>query len=309
MDVRFNAVGAAERLLFKPSFEDSVADKVDKALTEARLYGELPNTAGWSDEEKFALYEQVLKDMPDSQQAQDALARGERVIVALRVDTPVHTNKGLGVYDDRMAVVWQDADGTKHLKEFAANTEPAGKYEQQLVRDKQGNPVLKDGKVQEAKVAGRHGEGEDANGDGRKDLGRLQDGKVYSYKRAFDVRTQRFGTPENVGDGVNNLLKPVRVKDEHGKPKLGNPVQRDTDHDGWFRAPDAIADRSSNDMAKSDNWTMYIHKGGNNSTDSAGCQTLLPKEFKAMFEALGDIKTTRQETLFYALQNVRDLAR
>jgi LysM repeat protein len=122
--------------------------------------GQLPNTAGLSESQKHDLYANYINQFGNATAKAD-LQNGKKVALSLRVDTNTNANQGLGRYDDRMVLVWQDKSGVKHAREFNANTEPSGWYEPggQYSR----KPV-----------------GADFNGDGRGDQGRLADGS-YRY--------------------------------------------------------------------------------------------------------------------------------
>lgn len=63
-------------------------------------------------------------------------------------------------------------------------------------------------------------------------------------------------------------------------------TERDTDQDGLFTAHDpSRIDKSG--AARS----MYVHRGGNDNTWSAGCQTIPKSRYDAFLAALGDQKT------------------
>jgi hypothetical protein len=84
----------------------------------------IPNTENASQAKEYALYSQYVEKFGDAQAKED-LAAGRRVIVGLRQDTEFTSDQAYrGTYDDRMAVLWKDPDGTPHVREFAANTEP-----------------------------------------------------------------------------------------------------------------------------------------------------------------------------------------
>ncbi|GAA0736169.1 LysM domain-containing protein [Sphingomonas trueperi] len=92
----------------------------------------------------------------------DALARadlaaGRAVLVAVRHDSTLQAGGGRGEYDDTIALVSRQADGSYRAQVFQGNTEPAGVY-------------------------AARGYGVDVNGDGRKELGRLVEGN-YRYER------------------------------------------------------------------------------------------------------------------------------
>jgi LysM repeat protein len=124
--------------------------------------GQLPNTEGLSEAKKFELYSGYINQFGSAGAKQD-LADGKKVALSLRVDTNTNANSGKGVYDDRMVLLWQDAQGNKHVQELKANTDPSGQYEPggQYTR----KPM-----------------GADYGGDSRGDQGRLADG-TYAYTR------------------------------------------------------------------------------------------------------------------------------
>jgi LysM repeat protein len=124
--------------------------------------GQLPTTTGLSEAQRYDLYAGYINQFGSAGAKQD-LADGKRVALSLRVDTNTNANQGNGVYDDRMVLVWQDAAGGKHIKEFQANTDPSGQYEP-------GGPYS------------RKAVGSDYGGDSRGDQGRLADG-TFAYTR------------------------------------------------------------------------------------------------------------------------------
>jgi LysM repeat protein len=124
--------------------------------------GQLPDTTGLSEAQKFDLYSGYIGQFGSAGARQD-LADGRKVALSLRVDTSTDANQGKGVYDDRMVLMWQDAAGNKHVQEFRANTDPSGQYEP-------GGPYT------------RKPVGADYGGDARGDQGRLADG-TYAYTR------------------------------------------------------------------------------------------------------------------------------
>jgi hypothetical protein len=218
--------------------------------TQSAAQRGLPNTSGMSETDKYDLYLRYINRCPASPAAAlSALANGQIVLLGLRVTTNSRANKGQGVYDDRI-VVLQNKNGNKTVHEFVANTEPSSRYE--------------DG-------WGVKAYGNDANGDGRKDLGRLPQG-VHHYVRSYS---------SNYG----NILRPA-----------GNiRVERDTNHDGNFDANDRVT--RDNQMFSND---MLFHPGGNNMTGSAGCQTMAPGVFRQFWAAIG----TTQRDFQYVLVTV-----
>lgn len=89
------------------------------------------------------------------------LQAGRAVVLAIRTPTNSYTNRGNGAYDDTIAIVQRQANGSYGVQTFRANTEPSARYE------------------------GRYGI--DVNGDRRLDLGQIEPG---SYR--FSPRVGNF---------------------------------------------------------------------------------------------------------------------
>lgn len=183
-------------------------------------------------------------------QARADYAAGRRVVVAIRSDTNVRDNAA-GRYDDRVAVIWLGADGRANVRAFDGNTEPSGQYRFDGAR-------------------GNRGYGNDMNGDGRLELGRLVEGS-YRYTR-------------QEGNFLGNVFF---------RPDATTPVARDTNGDGRFTAADANGlDRAGAGRS------ILIHQGGASNTWSAGCQTLARGDFDAFVASLGG-----QQSFSYVLAN------
>ncbi len=99
---------------------------------------------------------------------------GARNIVSVRNQDSVDTGRynEMGTYNDKIAVVWTDADGTKHVKEFEGNVDPNRYWANK--------------------------DSQDVNDDGKKDAGRLLPG---FYKYEVSQRT--------VNDKTEDALRPV----------------------------------------------------------------------------------------------------
>jgi LysM repeat protein len=104
-----------------------------------------------------------------------------------------------------------------------------------------------------------HGSSIDLNKDGIKDLGRLVPG-TYHYQR---MNEQFLGAPYFKARGIQVCV-------------------RDTNHDGWFDPRDG-ARLDPGGAGR----TMYIHQGGEESTWSAGCQTIRKSDYARFLQALG----------------------
>ncbi|HEV2861938.1 MAG TPA: LysM peptidoglycan-binding domain-containing protein [Pyrinomonadaceae bacterium] len=102
--------------------------------------------------------------------------------------------------------------------------------------------------------------GSDANRDGSRDLGCLPDG-LYNFKR-------------DTSPTYGHILRPVSDLF----------VIRDIDHDGDFDAADQA--KSVHALLNSGK-SILFHKGNNNRTGSAGCQTMPRDVFDAFWDTLG----------------------
>lgn len=158
---RLRIPGAANASPSSPTVPSAGSNTTQPGAAGAQITpGQLPNTAGMSESHKHDLYANYINQFGNSTAKAD-LQNGKKVVLSLRVDTNTNANQGLGHYDDRMVLLWQDKNGVKHAQEFNANTEPSGWYEPGGRYSR--NPV-----------------GADFNGDGRGDQGRLADGS-YRY--------------------------------------------------------------------------------------------------------------------------------
>ncbi len=205
----------------------------------------LPDTAGLSEEHKYSVYLGHIQKSGHGATALADLEAGKRVILGLRVTTSSRANKGGGTYDDRFVILHNNG-GVKTAKEFLGNTDPTSRYEQGYEHAKKSF-------------------GEDANRDGRRDLGRMPAG-------TYEFRKDRSST-------YGDVLRPVSAI----------TAERDINHDGAFDGKDV----ATNQAALSAGTSMLFHKGGRNITGSAGCQTMPPATFEAFWAALGNQKQFR----------------
>ena len=203
--------------------------------------GGMPNTSGRSEAEKYEMYSQFFISYGVNVNALDA---DTRVLLGLRVRSNTRVRDGAGEYNDRLVIAWRATDGTRHVKEFIANTEPSSRYE-----DTPRNRQL------HAKIMGT-----DANRDGSRDLGCVPDG-LYNFEKG---ESSAYG----------HVLRPLS----------DIFVIRDINHDGDFDAADQAA---SVQALLNSGRSVLFHKGGNNITGSAGCQTLKPAEFDQFWTSLG----------------------
>lgn len=173
-------------------------------------------------------------------QARADLAAGRNVVVAIRNETDTRANGGRGVYDDQIAVVSRNQDGSYSVREFRGNTEPSRQYAYDGAKSNRGS------------------QGNDMNGDGRRDQGRLQAG---SYR--FSSNGQFLG---------NQSFRATRTQ----------TAERDTNQDGRFNA----SDRNGIDRTGAGT-SMLIHQGGAGNTWSAGCQTISQNDYNQFLRSLG----------------------
>jgi hypothetical protein len=208
-------------------------------------------TASLSQAQQHDVYASIVATRGE-QAARDALDGHDRVILGLRNENQTTENRGRGVYDDRIVVLWRDADGTRHAREFNdVSTEPTAQYDGHA-KTRPRSPGYED-------VATRpKTEGDDVNGDRVADLGRLAEGTT-----AMRATTHpRHNHPDEFA------LRPTTDAVNNGQRR----VERDTNADGWFDARDVNGVQALND-------TFKIHRGSNANTDSAGCQTIGGGEF------------------------------
>lgn len=180
------------------------------------------STRGMSESQRFDHYRNLI----ESNGGEFKTGPNQRNLVSLRRETDADVNGGQGRYDDVTAMLWTDSQGRQHVREYTSNTEPSARYRGSI--------------------------GVDANGDGRKDQGRLPEG-YYEY---------RTGHSDNLG----RVLRPTQRTN----------AERDTNHDGLF-----------NDGAMaSAGYSMLFHAGGRNMTGSAGCQTMSPEVYNQFWNDL-----------------------
>ena len=219
----------------------------------------------------------------------DELARNNNgVILGLRRETPSWASgngdgrAGTGVYDDRIVVLLRGANGERSV--FAAHrasTEPTAQYDHhaRLVGDA-ANPVY------QGVTRHRPIQGQDVDGDGVRDLGRMADG-------TFELEIALHNNPASAG--TDAALRPSRRAMDAG---LGvGLIQRDTNGDGFFNGndPNGVQDL---------NPTFKIHSGSRQNTDSAGCQTIHPDDYLGFINA---VQTNQDQDFFkYVLASTHD---
>jgi hypothetical protein len=183
-----------------------------------------PAPCNMSEAEKYEYYRLII----DSAGGKFQTKSNQRNLLGFRKETDVYANEGHGKYDDYLAMVWKTDSGMPKVREYKHfTTEPISRYE------------------------GRYGD--DPNCDGRKDLGRIQEG-YYRYKIGYS-------------DLLGDVLRPLQEMES----------VRDIDHDGKFEV---------NEPKTSAGYSILIHKGGDDDTWSAGCQTLRKDDFASFWRDL-----------------------
>lgn len=204
----------------------------------------IPDTQGLSDEQKFDVYASIVESRGE-RAALAALDAGEAVILGLRIPTNSLANRGQGVYDDRVIVLSRGPDGRRNVVEFVASTEPTAQYDAHHIDNDEVNTRYYQGRP---KI-----DGQDVNGDGLRDAGRLAQG-TYEMEEA-DHPTKRFAK-------TDFSLRPTEEAVAGGK----NKIERDVNGNGLFN--------DSNDMISDLDASFKIHAGSILNTDSAGCTTI-----------------------------------
>ncbi|MBI4751770.1 MAG: hypothetical protein HY774_25080 [Acidobacteria bacterium] len=204
------------------------------------------------------------------------LDNGKKVIMSLRRENNTRDNAGRGIYDDLTMVMWKEKNVINNIRIFESNTEPSSRYEGSRTK---------------------RGEGNDVDGDGINDLGRVPDG-IYQYSKVFHRETGRFGPIQN-DKRILEENDPIKNPDYNILRSTKNIyAERDSNHDGRFDKNDPIKFRDRLNAF----YTFYFHRGGSNSTGSAGCQTMKQAVFDRFCTALAN-----QNTFYYVLVTVEFL--
>lgn len=233
-------VAAGDRAIVSP-----MLDRLHEASRPPRMPAET-ETENLSQAQQYDVYGSIIQ-VRGSAAAHDAMGTRDRVILGLRQDDRTTTARGRGDYNDRIVVLWKDAEGIRHAREFNdATTEPTAQYDGHAATVPR-SPGFED-VVRRTKI-----EGDDVNGDRVKDLGRLAEGTT----------EMRAATHPRRGHPAEFALRPSLAAVTAGTGR----VERDSNGDGWFDARDTQGVQNLND-------TFKIHRGSSRNTDSAGCQTI-----------------------------------
>ncbi len=115
-----NQISVGQRLRIKAAASSPTQAATPTPTSSPSRAGGIPNTSGMSTAQRFAVYEKYIAEHGDAQAKRD-LAAGNKVILALRQDTPMSSGPFRGTYDDRIVVL--DKNGPQ-VTELRANTEP-----------------------------------------------------------------------------------------------------------------------------------------------------------------------------------------
>lgn len=261
-------VAADDRAIVNP-----MLDRLHEAGRPPRM-PDSSETANLSQAQQYDVYGSVVAVRGDAR-AHEAMGTQDRVILGLRDEDRTTTARGRGEYDDRLVVLWRDAEGSRHAREFNnATTEPTAQYDGHAATVPR-SPGFED-VARRTKV-----EGEDVNNDRVKDLGRLAEGTT----------EMRATTHPRHGHPAEFALRPTPAAVAAGAGR----VERDSNGDGWFDARDTFGVQALND-------TFKIHRGSSRNTDSAGCQTIGGGEYDDFVDVVRG--TPGQSSWQYVLTSV-----
>jgi hypothetical protein len=312
---RTGALNAEDTALLSPSLQRLQAatamprfpaeNETETAVERNLRHGNSPRPtvepATLTDAQQYDVYASIVMTRGSDASRRELDNGQQRVILGLRQEnntldgmdnprTPVdESQSGKGVYDDRLVVLWKDANGMGHVVVAnRANTEPTAQYDHNAGSD--GRRQLGESGIETRvinpslgfeNVTGRRKiEGEDVNNDRMRDMGRLGQGTV-------EMIAATHANP--AASGTQFALRPSPDAVTAGQGQ----VQRDTNGDGWFTQADINGVQNLNN-------TFKIHSGSRNNTDSAGCQTIHPSEYSGFMTAvqgLGNAQTSWQYVL------------
>ena len=231
--------------------------------------------------QRYDVYASIIETRGNDD-ARESLRNGERVILGLRQDNTTfdsgtaddmsrvadddpetevdESHRGTGVYDDRVVVLGRrspEEGADPEVWQFnRSTTEPTAQYSE---RADNGDPRY-------ASAASGDVYGNDVDGDGIRDAGRMREG-------TFEMLGAEHPNP-----GSNDFaLRPTPDAVEAG----AGMIERDVNGDGLFNADDGAHRLDALDQ------TFKIHAGSRADTDSAGCQTIVNgDEYNAFTEAV-----------------------
>lgn len=248
-------------------------DRLHEAARPPRM-PHASETENLSQAQQYDVYGSVVAVRGDAP-ARAAMGTQDRIILGLRNENRTTEQRGQGDYNDRIVVLWKDAEGGRHNREFhRATTEPTAQYDGHAAtvpRSPGFENVSRRNKI----------EGEDVNGDRVKDLGRL----------AVGTTEMRATTHPRHNHPAEFALRPTQAAVTAGAGR----VERDSNGDGWFDARDTQGVQDLND-------TFKIHRGSTRNTDSAGCQTIGGGEYDDFVDVVRG--TPGQNSWQYVLTSV-----
>jgi hypothetical protein len=234
-DMNLDTTGEVTNATWEAAFDHTKLRKwkpVEPSISKPTIS---PPSDTLSEAEKYDYCRQVI----ESHGGTFRNAANKRNLLSFRKETNTRENNWKGVYDDLTYMVWENVGGVKHCLKFESNTEPSSWYE--------------DSDDPKARGRDKGRKAPDQNSDGKKDLGRLQEG-YYEYKVGkmdWGQSINRFG----------DALKPT---------EYARTVIRDINHNGIFEDSEPL-------LGSSD---MCFHTGNFANTASLGCQTMRPDVYK-----------------------------
>lgn len=278
LGIRLGEVGMGSLLATRQTLPTTPtpAQTLDRLLETRNMPPRMPNyshdasneLAGLTPAQQYDVYASIA-ELRGNAAAKQALQRnGESVLLGLRQENSTLASadgqqRGTGLYNDQMVVLQRSANGERSLYITSrANTEPTAQY---AARAKP-SPQRKN--TPYANVQWRRTEGRDVNADGISDQGRMAEG-------TFEMEISNHPNPGNIPDEKFAFRPSLEQLTPTRKAGL---IQRDTNGDGWFNQNDI---NGTQDLDR----TFKIHSGSGSNTDSAGCQTIHPEDYRAFMNA------------------------
>jgi hypothetical protein len=220
--------------------------------------GKIPNTLGMTENEKRDVYLPNF-ERNASPEARAAFDRGEPVVFAIRHDTPLSANGGLGEYDDRYVVMQKSPDGTVSVKEFDGCQDPNTQYGDGM-RDQQFPDKVPD---KLGPYADRYGSG------------------MMTYVEAYS----------RVADGTIKMV--TGPNGGHLYPENGDyTTQGDINGDG-------IWNDNYYRPAMNNGFQLHAGKEDYSHTGSGGCLTLPPHQWDEFTQAIGMLDGRPRQEIYY----------
>lgn len=281
---RLGRPGAVEAEILPVVERLQAATKAPRMPAHNRSPGEPNEFVGLTGAQSYDVYASIVEARGD-QSARDALALDHHsVLLGLRRENPTMASgdgrgrAGTGVYDDRIVVLTRADDGERSVFiADRASTEPTAQYSHHAGSNgtrplsgpggREETRLLAPSPGYEGVTRPRKIEGEDVDGDSMRDLGRLAEGTV-------EMVVAEHPNPRSVG--MSDAFRPSRTYLD--SDRSAGMVQRDTNADGYFTAADPHGIQDLNPSFK-------IHSGSRNNTDSAGCQTIHPDDYRGFINA------------------------